>query len=169
MAKGRIGTNCHPDCPYQVLATGPDDASKIAFATLTGLSPTGGFHDASEVCVGYTIDDYGANSAEVMAVIEAWNAVGVYDEVSLDACEDFNGGPHTIQAVCSLETCSPPPSFGTWAPRWWPNVEACYRSLAILWCSQNSICVAGGSRVWDELKQGPTLRARRVCTTNRYV
>lgn len=115
LAKGGTGTNCSPSCPYEYLVTpiGPDDASKIAFATLTGLSPTDGFHDAREVSVGYTIDEYGENSAEVMAVIEAWNAVGVYDEVSLDACGDFNGGPHTIQAICSLETCSPPPSFLT--------------------------------------------------------
>lgn len=107
LAMGGSGTNSHPVCPYTFSVSGitPEKAELIAFRTLTSeLTPTDGYMEAREGSIAVASDAYGSTSSELAAVIEAWNAVGVYDNNYVVACGDYYGTDE-VKAVYQLETC----------------------------------------------------------------
>lgn len=117
LAMGGSGTNSHPQCAYAYDVDGitPEKAAKIAFYTLTTeLTSTDGYAEAREGSIAVAIDEYGDSSPEHLAVVEAWNAVGVYsfNQDDVEACGDYHGSDE-VRAVFRLQTCSPPPSANT--------------------------------------------------------
>ena len=79
LVTGGTGTNDH-GYVYNVPAIGLDDAAAIAYRNLSVyLNPSSEYKDARTGAIQAAIDLFGAGSSEELAVIEAWNAVGVYD------------------------------------------------------------------------------------------
>lgn len=79
LVNGGAGTNDLSN-NYQVEGIGIDAAAAIAYRNLTTyLTPTSNYLDAREYSIQSAIDIYGACSDEVMAVTNAWHAVGVGD------------------------------------------------------------------------------------------
>lgn len=77
LVNGGAGTNDH-DYDYSVTSIGMDKAVAIAYRNLmTYLTPGSGFFSAYHGSVQAAIDLFGENSAEHIAVAEAWRAVGV--------------------------------------------------------------------------------------------
>lgn len=77
LCEGGSGTNDHGR-EYSVSAIGMEDAAKIAFRNLTTyLMPTSEY-DAARIGSIYAAEDlFGKDSDQYLAVIDAWNAVGV--------------------------------------------------------------------------------------------
>ncbi len=68
---------------YQLNGIGIEKAAKIAYRSLTVyLQPSSQYFHARLGSINAAADLYGGNSPELAAVIEAWNAVGVYFPVT---------------------------------------------------------------------------------------
>jgi Zn-dependent metalloprotease len=81
LSQGGAGTNDNED-PYSVTGIGIDDAAQIAYRNLTVyLTPTSQYLDAREGSIDAAIDIFGSGSEEHQAVLNAWDAVGVYEPV----------------------------------------------------------------------------------------
>ena len=78
LCEGGSGTNDNGDF-YSVNGIGIEDAEQIAYRNLTVyLMPASQFEDARLGSIHSAIDLFGINSPQHQAVIDAWNAVGVY-------------------------------------------------------------------------------------------
>ncbi len=89
LSEGGSGTNdttINGDAyQYGVVGIGIEKAAAIAYRTLTTyLTQTAQYEDARAESIQATIDLYGADSNEEQQVIEAWNAVGVYESSELN-------------------------------------------------------------------------------------
>jgi hypothetical protein len=77
LSVGGSGVNDLGDS-YSVEAIGMEDAAKIAYRNLTlYLTPTSVHEDARRGSLNAAIDLFGVNSPQFLAVLNAWNAVGV--------------------------------------------------------------------------------------------
>jgi len=98
LTEGGSGVNDNGDS-YSVSGLGMDAAAAIAYRNLaTYLTPSSGFNDARLGSILSAIDLYGDGSAEFNAVIDAWNAVGVYYP-SLNA---QIGAPRTVDFLTEV-------------------------------------------------------------------
>ena len=78
LCEGGSGTNDNGDV-YSVDGIGIEDAEQIVYRNLTTyLMPTSQFKDARLGSIHAAIDLFGINSPQHKAVIDAWDAVGVY-------------------------------------------------------------------------------------------
>ncbi len=78
LAEGGSGVNDNGDI-YNIAGIGLDAAAQIAYRNLTVyLQPPSPYQDARLGAIFSAIDLFGENSPEYFAVIDAWNAVGVY-------------------------------------------------------------------------------------------
>mgnify|MGYP001627332072 CR=1 FL=1 len=101
---GRSSIDCYYD--YDVEAIGPEAAGQIALYALTkGLHPTAGYADAREATIEAADELFGSTSQQRLSVIEAWNAVGVYEHLDIAPCGDKYGN-ETIVALYDIITCS---------------------------------------------------------------
>jgi Zn-dependent metalloprotease/photosystem II stability/assembly factor-like uncharacterized protein len=81
LCEGGSGTNDHGNA-YSVSALGFTKAAAISYRNLTVyLTPSSNYYAARVGSINSAIDLYGAGSAEVQAVMDAWYAVGVYEPV----------------------------------------------------------------------------------------
>src|SRR5690606_1941265 len=81
LAQGGSGTNDH-SYSYSVSGIGLAKAAAIAYRTLTlYLTPTSQYANACSYSILAATDLYGASSAEVASVRNAWKAVGVSEAV----------------------------------------------------------------------------------------
>ncbi|WP_298477165.1 BspA family leucine-rich repeat surface protein [uncultured Maribacter sp.] len=90
LVNGEAGVNDNGDS-YTVNAIGMDKASAVAYRNLTVyLSRYSQYSDARLGAIQSAVDLYGADSAEVIAVTNAWYAVGVGEEFIIcpDALEN---------------------------------------------------------------------------------
>lgn len=79
LSEGGVGTNDH-NHSFNIVGIGIDKAVQIAYRNLIYyLTPEASYEDARNGSIMATIDLYGKNSQEYKSVIEAWDAVGVYD------------------------------------------------------------------------------------------
>ncbi|MGH1365449.1 MAG: M4 family metallopeptidase [Calditrichia bacterium] len=98
LSDGGSGTNDNGDS-YSVTGLGSETAAAIAYRSLaTYLTQSSGFSDARLGSILAAVDLYGEGSTEFNAVIDAWNAVGVYYP-SLDAQV---AAPSTINFITEL-------------------------------------------------------------------
>jgi len=82
LCEGGSGTNDHGNA-YNVSAIGFTKAAAIAYRNLTVyLTPSSNYYAARVGAINSAIDLYGAGSPEVQAVMDAWDAVGVYAPVT---------------------------------------------------------------------------------------
>jgi len=108
LATGGIDTNSHP-CNrygYNVVGIGNEKAAKIAYVNLTNyLTPTSHYGDARRGSIVAAKTHYGENSNEVQQTIEAWNAVGVYEDHFLRVCGEFDSlsSPNVFQALYEIQ------------------------------------------------------------------
>ncbi len=101
---GRSSIDCYYD--YDVEGIGPEAAGQIALYALTKeLYPEAGYADAREATIEAATILFGSNSQERTSVIEAWNAVGVYEHLDIAPCGDKYGN-ETIVALYDIITCS---------------------------------------------------------------
>jgi Zn-dependent metalloprotease len=78
LSVGGSGTNDFGES-YTIESIGMEDAAKIAYRNLTVyLMPTSEYEDARRGSLNAAIDLFGVNSSQFIAVLDAWNAVGVY-------------------------------------------------------------------------------------------
>ncbi|MES2732635.1 MAG: M4 family metallopeptidase, partial [Bacteroidota bacterium] len=81
LSVGKTGTNDH-GYNYQVTGIGMEKAADIVYRTESVyLTATSQYIHAREFSIQAATDLYGANSNEVKQVINAWNAVGVYEVI----------------------------------------------------------------------------------------
>lgn len=100
LVDGGSGTNDNGD-PYTVNALGLDDASKIAFRNLTVyLTSSSDYADARFFSIQSTVDLFGACTAHVESVTNAWYAVGVGNMYQPFTVSDFE--------TCLTTSCSAP-------------------------------------------------------------
>ncbi len=107
LANGGADTNTHPCRPYEfnVEGIGRAKAARIAYQNLTNyLTPTATYGDARRGSIAAALADSTLDSSDVAQVIEAWNAVGVYDDHSLLVCGTFDSlsTPDVFQALYEL-------------------------------------------------------------------
>ncbi|HKK37962.1 MAG TPA: M4 family metallopeptidase, partial [Cryomorphaceae bacterium] len=90
LVEGGSGTNDNDD-DYSVQSIGLEAAADIAFRNLTVyLGPNSQYEDARTFSIQSAIDLYGECSDEVIAVTNAWHAVGVGDTFDNAVIADFN-------------------------------------------------------------------------------
>ncbi len=78
LSEGGSGVNDNGDA-YSVTGIGPDKAAQIAYRNLTVyLTPSSGYFEARLGAANAAIDLFGYGSPEFQAVLDAWDAVGVY-------------------------------------------------------------------------------------------
>lgn len=78
LSEGGSGVNDNGDA-YTVNGIGPDKAAQIAYRNLTVyLTPSSGYFEARLGAANAAIDLFGYGSPEFQAVLDAWDAVGVY-------------------------------------------------------------------------------------------
>ncbi|RMH89433.1 MAG: T9SS C-terminal target domain-containing protein, partial [Calditrichaeota bacterium] len=78
LSEGGSGINDNGD-PYSVTGIGINAAADIAYRNLTVyLTPSSPYYDARLGAANAAIDLFGPNSPELDAVLDAWDAVGVY-------------------------------------------------------------------------------------------
>ncbi|MES2733214.1 MAG: M4 family metallopeptidase, partial [Bacteroidota bacterium] len=95
LSVGKTGTNDNGDA-YQVTSIGMDKAADIVYRTESVyLTASCQYIHAREFSIQAATDLYGASSNEVKQVINAWNAVGVYEAVP---------APSTLVAVAASAT-----------------------------------------------------------------
>jgi hypothetical protein len=83
LVTGGSGTNDYGDS-YNVTGIGLDKADQIIYRTETVyLTPTSQYKDWRDACIQAATDLYGAGSAPVIQVQNAWHAVGVGDHYCL--------------------------------------------------------------------------------------
>ena len=88
LSVGGSGTNDNGDA-FNVTQIGMDAAAAVAYRNLTVyLSSSSQYEDAREGGIQAAIDLYGADSIEVIAVTNAWYAVGVGDAYNSDDTDD---------------------------------------------------------------------------------
>ena len=91
LSEGGTGTN-DLNNQYNVIGIGIDKAAQIAYRNLIHyLTPEATFEDARNGSIMAATDLYGRNSHEVQAVVNAWYAVGVGDNLlptALDRVSD---------------------------------------------------------------------------------
>lgn len=85
LAEGGNGTNDH-NYNYEINGIGKDKAAQIAYRNLTNyLSSNAQFIDAKNGSIQSAIDLFGIHSNETIQVKEAWKAVGVFDDRTMDS------------------------------------------------------------------------------------
>ncbi len=90
LCNGGSGTNDNSDS-YNITAIGMSKAEKIAFRTLNNyLTTNSQYADARTYSIQSAIDLYGVCSPEVMAVTNAWHAVGVGNPFNNSVQADFS-------------------------------------------------------------------------------
>lgn len=90
LVEGGTGTNDLGNT-YTVSGLGIDDAAAIAFRCLTVyLSPGSNYTDARYYSIQSAIDLFGPCTAEVIAVTDAWHAVGVGNAFVAGVTSNFN-------------------------------------------------------------------------------
>ena len=88
LCEGGSGTNDFKE-HYFVTGIGPADAEQIAYRNLTTyLQPTSTYHEAALYSVQSAVDLFGDNSVQLQAVVDAWNAVGIYWDPKIYAPND---------------------------------------------------------------------------------
>lgn len=108
LAKGGSDTNTHP-CnlyEYNVVGIGNEKAAKIAYLNLINyLIPTSHYGDARRGSIVAAKTHYGDTSNEVRQTIEAWNAVGVYEDHFLRVCGEFDSlsNPNVFEALYEIQ------------------------------------------------------------------
>jgi hypothetical protein len=106
LANGKYGTN-DLGHQYNVKGIGIDEAANIVYHTENQYwTPGSGFNYASALSINTAADLYQDYSSEVVAVTNAWYAVGVGDEFSCDDwmyifAEDYTS--NTTIAACNIE------------------------------------------------------------------
>lgn len=82
LVEGKSGTN-EAGQDFNVQSIGMDDALSVAFAIETGyLTESSGYTEAYEFSLIAAEDLFGLNSAQYLAVVEAWKAVGLPNQGS---------------------------------------------------------------------------------------
>lgn len=100
LVDGGSGTNDNNDA-YTVNAIGLEDASKVAFRNLTVyLTSSSDYADARFFSIQATVDLFGACTAHVESVTNAWYAVGVGNMYQPFTVSDFE--------TCLTTSCSTP-------------------------------------------------------------
>jgi len=103
LSEGGNGTNENWD-DYSVNGIGIADAQQIAYRNLTTyLNPDATYQDAFYGSIDAAIDLFGFNSAQYSTVIDAWNAVGLYE--SIMGCTDPLACNYNVNATVNNASC----------------------------------------------------------------
>ncbi len=88
---GGSGTNDNGD-PYSVTGIGMDNAAAIAYRNLTVyLGPSSNYYAARDGAINAAIDLFGDGSTQHQAVMDAWDAVGVYESLPAEGILVWEG------------------------------------------------------------------------------
>lgn len=94
LSEGGNGINDN-DHSYNIVPIGIDKVAEIVFRALSFyLAPTSGYYDMRVACSNAAKDIYGENSQELVRVKEAWDAVGVLENIT--QTEVVNMSPKVI-------------------------------------------------------------------------